>query len=155
MVHDRIAALLQHDAPHPKVTGEMLRLMPDILSRVTPKGNCYATAEFVALAELLRLHRLQHSIAPFIAPEPLEYYADFLKRVTMVGIAPHAYWPGYSNEECLVMIALMLLGLDGSQAGECFHLLSARPLPGCKNKAREVAVAMAPVMQQAAMSGNW
>ena len=128
--------------------------MPRILSRLSSAGNCYAAAEFLALAEMLRLHQLKQTLAPFIAPVALEYYADFLKRVTQIGVPPRAYWPGYSTEECLVMIALVLLGLDGSQAGECFHLLSRRPLQGCKNKAREVGLAMCPVMQEAANAGK-
>ena len=89
----------------------MLLLMPRILNRLSSAGNCYATAEFLALAEMLRLHQLKQTIAPFIAPDALEYYADFLKRVTQIGVPPRAYCPGYSTEECLVMIALVLLGL--------------------------------------------
>ena len=113
----------------------MLDLMPRILhGMATSNAKCYATAEFMALADLLRLHRLRQTVAPFITPGALKCYANHLTRVTLIGTPPHNYWPGYSSEECLVLIALVLLGLDGMEAAECFHMLSARPLPGIKNR---------------------
>ena len=116
-----------------RVDPQLIAKLSVVLQRLGGK-TCQLAEDYFALAECLRIHRADNVVMPSLYPDALEYLAETIRSVEMVGEEGGRHWPPYNDEELLLLSALCLLGLGGADAAECFHLLSPRLIGGCRTK---------------------